>query len=129
MITDNSRRGRRLARAAQTRKRQRRLGAARLLVHTTGKHTYAQIIAADDKVLASASTVEKEIRAKLGGGGSGGNTEAAKVIGERLAQKAQQLDADKLAKLAKLAFDRGGRKYHGRVRTLAEAARAGGLQF
>lgn len=124
MTTDNSRRGRRLARAAQTRKRQRRLGATRLLVHITGKHTYAQIIAADAKVLASASTVEKEIRAKLGG--SGGNVAAAQLIGERLAQKAQDIDS---SALVKLAFDRGGRKYHGRVRTLAEAARAGGLQF
>ncbi|MGI9338805.1 MAG: 50S ribosomal protein L18 [Gammaproteobacteria bacterium] len=124
MTSDKSRRSRRLARAAQTRKRQRRLGATRLLVHTTGKHTYAQIIAADDKVLASASTAEKEMRARLGG--SGGNVAAAMAIGERLAQKAQKLDA---SALVKLAFDRGGRKYHGRVRTLAEAARAGGLQF
>ena len=116
MITKNSRR---LSRAAQTRKRQRRLGAARLLVHTTGKHTYAQIIAADEKVLTSASTVEKEMRGK-----SGGNVAAAQAIGERLAQKAKKLDLP-----PKLAFDRGGRKYHGRVRTLAEAARAGGLQF
>lgn len=124
MTNDNSRRARRLARAAQTRKRQRRLRATRLLVHVTGKHTYAQIIAADDKVLASASTVEKEMRAKLGG--VGGNVAAAQAIGERLAKKAQGVDS---SALAKLAFDRGGRKYHGRVRTLAEAARAGGLQF
>ncbi len=117
---------RRLARAAQTRKRQRRLGAARLSVHTTGKHTYAQIIAPDAKVIASASSAEKEMRAALGKNG-GANVAAAKAVGERLAKKVAAMEKE--SRPQPLAFDRGGRKYHGRVRTLAEAARAGGLEF
>lgn len=117
---------RRLARAAQTRRRQKRLGMSRLLVHVTGKHTYAQIVAPDDTVTVSASSAEKEMRASLGKSG-GGNVAAAKAVGARLAQKTMKLDETKRPQ--RIAFDRGGRKYHGRVRTLAEAAREGGLHF
>jgi len=82
---------------------------------------YAQITSAGgDKVLASASTLEKEVRAKLK---SGSNAKAAELIGQRIAQKAKEKGIETVA------FDRAGYKYHGRVKALAEAARAGGLKF
>lgn len=113
---------RRLARAAATRRAQARLGVSRLSVHLTGRHAYAQILspAPAAKVLASASTAEKALRQQFS---NGGNAAAAAAVGSRLAEKAKQ------AGLERLAFDRGGRKYAGRVRALAEAARAGGLKF
>ena len=110
----------RLIRAAATRRRQARLKVNRLCVHTTERHVYAQIISPDAKTLISASSSEKEMRKKFK---VGGNVAVAVAVGERLAVKAKELALDKLA------FDRGGRKYHGRVRALAEAARAGGLNF
>ena len=111
----------RLRRARQTRLKIRELGAARLTVHRTNSHIYAQITSGDgDRVLASASTVEKEVRAQLK---SGGNRKAAEIIGARIAQKARQ------AGVESVAFDRAGYRYHGRVKALAEAARAGGLKF
>ena len=111
----------RLRRARQTRLRIRELGAVRLTVHRSNGHIYAQITsAAGDKVLASASSAEKEMRAKLK---SGGNTAAAEAIGQRIAEKA------KAAGIQAVAFDRAGYRYHGRVKTLADAARAGGLKF
>jgi large subunit ribosomal protein L18 len=118
MIDKNSAR---LRRSRQTRSKIRELGAVRLSVHRTNTHIYANIFsAAGDKVLASASSVEKEVRAKLG---HGGNRKAAEVIGQRIAEKAKALGIETVA------FDRSGYRYHGRVRTLAEAARAGGLKF
>ena len=118
MIEKNSAR---LRRSRQTRSKIRELGAVRLSVHRTNTHIYAHIIsAAGDKVLASASSVEKEVRAKLK---HGGNRQAAEVIGQRIAQKAKALGIESVA------FDRSGYRYHGRVKTLAEAARAGGLKF
>jgi len=111
----------RLRRARQTRLRIRELNAVRLSVHRTNVHIYAQISsAAGDKVLASASTAEKEVRAKVK---NGGNVKAATLIGQRIAEKAKKVGIETVA------FDRGGYKYHGRVKALAEAARAGGLKF
>jgi large subunit ribosomal protein L18 len=102
-------------------------GAARLAVHRTNLHIYASIFSADGgKVLASASTAEKAVRAELGAAGKsgkGGNTAAATLIGKRIAEKA------KAAGISKVAFDRSGFAYHGRVKALAEAAREAGLQF
>ena len=111
---------RRRMRAARTRFLQTRLRLPRLLVHLSGKHTYAQVLSSEAKVLLSASTAEKEMRRQMV---SGGNVAAAAAVGARLAEKAKPLS------LGKLAFDRGGRKFAGRVRALAVAARAGGLQF
>jgi len=111
----------RLRRAKQTRHRIRANGAVRLTVHRTNSHIYAQITTpAGDKVLAAASTAEKELRAQLK---NGGNKQAAEVVGTRIAERAKK------AGIEQVAFDRGGNRYHGRVKALAEAARAGGLKF
>jgi len=111
----------RVRRARQTRIRIREAGAARLTVHRTNAHIYAQITSSSgDKVLATASTLEKDVRAQFK---NGGNRKAAEVVGQRIAQKAKQ------AGIEKVAFDRAGYRYHGRVKALAEAARAGGLKF
>jgi large subunit ribosomal protein L18 len=111
----------RLRRARQTRLKIREIGAVRLTVHRTNVHIYAQITSpAGDKVLASASSLEKELRAGLK---NGGTKKAAEVVGQRIAQKA------KAAGIESVAFDRAGYRYHGRVKALAEAARAGGLKF
>jgi large subunit ribosomal protein L18 len=118
MIDKNSAR---LRRSRQTRLKIRELGVLRLTVHRTNTHIYAQITSASgDKVLASASSLEKEVRGKLA---NGANRKAAETIGERIAQKA------KAAGIESVAFDRSGYRYHGRVKALAEAARAGGLKF
>lgn len=114
----------RLRRARQTRIRIAQQGVARLTVNRTNLHIYAAVISGDgSKVLASASTAETEIRSSLGGSGKGGNTAAAQVIGKRIAEKA------KAAGVEKVAFDRAGFAYHGRVKALADAAREAGLQF
>lgn len=114
----------RLRRARQTRVRISVQGVARLAVHRTNLHIYAQVISGDGtQVLASASTAEKAVREQLGGEGKGGNTAAATLIGKRIAEKA------KAAGVEKVAFDRAGFAYHGRVKALAEAAREAGLQF
>jgi large subunit ribosomal protein L18 len=111
----------RLRRAAQTRARQRDLGATRLAVHRTNQHIYAQVISGDGrKVLAAASTAEKEVRSQLP---NGGNKAAATVVGKRIAEKAKQLGIERVA------FDRSGFRFHGRVKALAEAARESGLKF
>jgi large subunit ribosomal protein L18 len=111
----------RLRRARQTRLRIRDNGALRLTVYRTNSHIYAQIITSGgEKVLAAASTAEKEVRAQLK---NGANRKAAEVVGARIAEKA------KLAGIETVAFDRAGYRYHGRVKALAEAARAGGLKF
>ncbi len=111
----------RLRRAAATRRKLHELRAVRLAVHRTNQHIYAQVISADGaKVLASASTVEKEVRAQVP---NGGNVAAAAAVGKRIAEKAKGLG------IAEVAFDRAGYKYHGRVKALAEAAREGGLKF
>ena len=111
----------RLRRARQTRLKIREIGAVRLTVHRTNVHIYAQITSpGGDKVLASASSLEKELRANLKNGGS---RKAAEIVGQRIAEKA------KAAGIQSVAFDRAGYRYHGRVKALAEAARAGGLKF
>ena len=114
----------RLRRSRQTRARIALQGVARLAVHRTNLHIYASIVTGDgSKVLASASTSEKEVREQLGADGKGSNTAAATLIGKRIAEKAKAAGVDKVA------FDRSGFAYHGRVKALAEAAREAGLQF
>jgi len=111
----------RLRRAKQTRLRIREIGAVRLTVHRTNGHIYAQITsAAGDKVLASASTLEKELRGQVK---HGSTRKAAEIVGQRIAAKAKEKGIEKVA------FDRAGYRYHGRVKALADAARAGGLKF
>ena len=111
----------RLRRARQTRLKIREIGAVRLTVHRTNAHIYAQITTAEgSKVIASASSLEKDLRGQLK---HGGNKKAAEVVGARIAQKA------KAKGIEAVAFDRGGYRYHGRVKALADAARAGGLKF
>ena len=111
----------RLRRARKTRAKIREIDMTRLSVTRTNSHIYAQITAGNGaKVLASASTAEKEIRAQLK---HGGNVKAAEVVGQRIAEKA------KAAGIESVAFDRGGYRYHGRIKALADAARAGGLKF
>jgi large subunit ribosomal protein L18 len=114
----------RLRRSRQTRIRIATQGVARLTVNRTNLHIYATVISDDGtKVIASASTAEAEVRALLGGSGKGGNAAAAIAIGKRIAEKA------KAAGVEKVAFDRAGFAYHGRVKALADAAREAGLQF
>jgi large subunit ribosomal protein L18 len=109
----------RLRRARRGRMKMRELGAVRLTVHRTPRHIYAQVIApAGDRVLATASTLEKDLR-----GGATGNVEAAARVGALIAARA------KTAGVTAVAFDRAGYKYHGRVKALAEAAREAGLEF
>lgn len=108
-------------RARKTRVRIAEQRATRLVVGRSNCHIYAQIIAPEgDKVLASASTLEAEVRKDVKGGG---NKAAAEVIGKRIAEKAKALGIEAVA------FDRAGFRFHGRVKALAEAARAGGLKF
>jgi large subunit ribosomal protein L18 len=114
----------RLRRARQTRIRIATQGVARLTVTRTNLHIYASLISDDgSKVLATASTVEADLRKELGGAGKGATVSAAQTVGKRIAEKA------KAAGVEKVAFDRAGFAYHGRVKALAEAAREAGLQF
>jgi len=114
----------RLRRSRQTRARIAELRVARLTVFRSNLHIYASVISEDgSKVLATASTAEKAVREQLGAAGKGGNVTAAQIVGKRIAEKA------KAAGVEKVAFDRSGFAYHGRVKALAEAAREGGLQF
>ncbi|HBZ31034.1 MAG TPA: 50S ribosomal protein L18 [Nitrosomonas nitrosa] len=111
----------RLRRARKTRSKIASLRVYRLTVHRSNKHIYAQII--DDsasKVLVSASSVEKEVRELMT---NGGTVKAAEYIGQRLANKSKELGIERVA------FDRSGYKYHGRVKALADAARNGGIKF
>ena len=111
----------RLRRSRQTRARIAIQGVPRLTVFRSNLHIYAHVVSGDGgRVLASASSVEKEVRATLT---HGGNAAAAVVIGRRIAEKARA------AGVEKVAFDRSGFAYHGRVKALAEAAREAGLQF
>ncbi|MDZ7651699.1 MAG: 50S ribosomal protein L18 [Burkholderiaceae bacterium] len=115
----------RLRRARATRARIAMQKVNRLTVFRTNLHIYANVISPDGgKVLASASTVEPEVRNQLSGAkGKGGNAAAAKLVGARIAQKA------KAAGIEAVAFDRSGFLYHGRVKALADAAREAGLKF
>jgi large subunit ribosomal protein L18 len=111
----------RLRRARRARYKIRELGVHRLCVHRTPRHIYAQIIApTGDAVLAAASTVESGVRGDLK---YTGNTEAAARVGKLIAERARA------AGIERVAFDRAGFRYHGRVQALADAAREGGLQF
>lgn len=111
----------RLRRAKRGRAKIAELGAIRLTVHRTPRHIYAQIISPDGgKVLAAASTLEKDVRKDIK---RSGNIAAAAIVGARIAEKA------KLAGIDTVAFDRSGYLYHGRVRALADAAREAGLKF
>jgi large subunit ribosomal protein L18 len=118
----------RLRRSKQTRTRIALQRTARLTVHRTNTHIYASVISDDGaRVLASASTLEPDVRKDLAGEskatGKGGNVAAAAIVGKRIAEKA------KAAGVEKVAFDRAGFRYHGRVKALADAAREAGLQF
>jgi len=118
----------RVRRAQQTRKRIAIQRTPRLTVHRTNLHIYANLISDDGtRVLASASTLEPDVRKGLAGeskvAGKGANVAAAAVVGKRIAEKA------KAAGVERVAFDRAGFAYHGRVKALAEAAREAGLQF
>ena len=111
----------RLRRAKSTRSHIRKLGVPRLSVLRTGQHLYAQLFSADgSKVLASASTTQADVREGLK---NGKNADAAARVGKAIAEKA------KAAGIEKVAFDRSGFAYHGRVKALADAAREAGLQF
>ncbi len=118
MIIKNEARQRR---ARKTRARIAEQNTVRLAVNRSNLHIYAQIISAcGTKVLASASSLEAEVRKNMG---NGGNIAAAVLVGQRIAEKA------KSAGIAEVAFDRSGYKYHGRVKALADAAREHGLKF
>ena len=111
----------RLRRAAKTRARIRHSEIKRLTVHRTPRHIYAQINSEDgSKTLVSASTVQASVRDGLK---NTGNIAAAQAVGKLLAEKALE------SGIQEVAFDRGGFKYHGRVKALADAAREGGLKF
>ena len=112
---------RRLRRATKTRAHIRELGVARLTVHRTPRHIYAQLTDADGaKVIAAASTLQEALRQGLKGTG---NVAAAKAVGHAIAERA------KAAGVTKVAFDRSGFRFHGRVKALADAARESGLEF
>jgi large subunit ribosomal protein L18 len=111
----------RLRRAKTTRSHIRELGVPRLSVLRTGQHLYAQLFSADgSKVLASASTLQADVKEGLK---NGKNSDAAAKVGRAIAEKA------KAAGVEKIAFDRSGYRFHGRIKALADAAREGGLQF
>jgi large subunit ribosomal protein L18 len=113
----------RLRRSRQTRVRIAIQRVARLTVFRSNSHIYASVISDDGaKVVASASTAEKGVRADYAHG-KGGNSAAAAAVGKRIAEKA------KAAGVETVAFDRAGYAYHGRVKALAEAAREAGLKF
>ena len=108
-------------RAVKTRANIKTLGVNRLCIHRTPKHVYAQIIApTGSETLASASTLDKDIKSQAK---STGNVEAATLVGKAIAERAKK------AGITKVAFDRSGFKYHGRIKALAEAARENGMEF
>jgi len=111
----------RIRRARKTRIKIREQDIIRLSIHRTSQHTYAQIIDdAKGQTLVSASTLEAEVRDQVR---HGGNIEAARMIGKRIAEKALA------AGIKRVAYDRSGFKYHGRIQSLADAARENGLQI
>jgi len=111
----------RIRRATKSRSKMKELGVNRLVINRTPRHIYAQVISADGgKVLASASSVEKDAKAA---NKTTGNVDSAKVVGSLIAERATK------AGVSSVAFDRSGFKYHGRVKALADAARESGLQF
>ncbi len=111
----------RLRRAKKTRAHIRRLGVARLTVHRSGRHIYAQVISPEGgKVIAAASTLQKDVKADLK---TTSNKEAAIAVGKAVAERAVA------AGIKEVAFDRSGFRYHGRIKVLADAAREVGLSF
>ena len=111
----------RLRRAKKTRAHIRRMDMPMLTVHRSGRHIYAQVITAEGgSVIAAASTLQKDLRSDLS---STSNRDAAKAVGKAVAERAVA------AGISKVAFDRSGYRYHGRVAELADAAREGGLKF
>jgi large subunit ribosomal protein L18 len=111
----------RLRRAKKTRAKISELKAARLCIHRTTQHIYAQVISSEGgKIVASSSTVQADVKKEIA---NGSNKSAAAVVGKSIAEKA------KAAGITKVAFDRSGFKYHGRVQQLAESARENGLEF
>ncbi len=115
----NGKKQTRLRRARRGRMKMRELGVRRLTVHRTSRHIYAQVMSPDGaNVLAAASTLDAALCS-----GATGNVQAAARVGALVAERARR------AGVQRVAFDRSGYKFHGRVRALAEAARAGGLEF
>lgn len=111
----------RLRRAARARAKIKELEVYRLTVHRTPRHIYAQVLTPDNsKVIATASTVDAEIKKELQ---TTGNVDAAQVVGKAIAERAAKEG------VTEVAFDRSGFRYHGRVKALADAARENGLQF
>ncbi|HKQ24992.1 MAG TPA: 50S ribosomal protein L18 [Burkholderiales bacterium] len=110
----------RMRRARQTRAKIAEMKAVRLAVYRSNGHIYAQVIDPGAKVLATASSLEPEVRKEAP---NGGNVKAAAIVGKRIAEKAKAQGVERVA------FDRAGFKYHGRVKALAEAAREAGLKF
>ena len=111
----------RLRRARRTRAHIRDIGATRLCIHKTPRHIYAQIISPEgNAVLASASTLDKDVRKDVE---KTGGAAAAAVVGKTVTERAVA------AGISRVAFDRSGFKYHGRVKALADAARESGLEF
>jgi large subunit ribosomal protein L18 len=116
-----TKKARRLRRALKSRAHIRDQAVARLSVHRTPRHIYAQVVdASGAKVIAAASTVQETVRAGLKGTG---NVEAAKAVGRAIAERA------KAAGVSRVAFDRSGFQFHGRIKALADAAREAGLEF
>ncbi|QJC29115.1 50S ribosomal protein L18 [Enterobacteriaceae endosymbiont of Plateumaris rustica] len=110
----------RIKRITKLRKKIYKLKTTRLVIHRTSRHIYAQIISYKNKVLVTASTLEKNIHKKLS---YTGNIEAAIIIGKKIAKRAINKN------IITISFDRSGFKYHGRIKALANAARNSGLQF
>ena len=111
----------RLRRAKSTRAHIRVLGVPRLSVLRTGQHVYAQLFSADgSKVIAAANTLQADVKEGLK---NGKNSDAAARVGKVIAERAVA------AGIQKIAFDRSGYRYHGRIKALADAAREAGLQF
>ena len=110
----------RLRRAKRTRAHIRSLGSTRMSVHRTLNHIYVQVTSPDATVLAQASSLDKEIAGEIK---SGGNVDAAKLVGELIAKRCLEKNINRVS------FDRSGFKYHGRLKALADAARNGGIEF
>lgn len=110
----------RLRRAKKTRSKIKELGVPRISIHRTPRHIYAQLIMPDGKVIACASTLDADVKKECE---YTGNKSAASIVGKFIAERAKKLG------ITKIAFDRSGFKYHGRVKSLADAARENGLEF
>ena len=109
----------RIRRSYSTRHKQRELNVTRVVVFRSNKHLYAQIISPDSKVLASVSSLHKEFRGKV----TGNNIASANILGENLAKKAKDIG------IKKLSYDRSGYKYHGKIKTFADAIRNNGIEI